>query len=383
MNILNARVLLPGGEIRQADLRLEDGVITEVGTAGPHNGGTVNAGGLLALPGIVDLHGDGFERHIMPRPGVSFSRDLGLLDTDRTMTANGITTAFHGLTYSWEPGLRGRDAALEFLQDYAKLKPRLGCDTLLHLRFETYNLPALDEVASWLRRGMVDMLAFNDHVDHMFGHVDNHDKMSGYTHRTGLDRDEFMELLGRVHARREEVSAGIERLASIAREEGIPMASHDDPDPEVRSWYNGLGCSISEFPLDEVTARAARNMGDAIVLGAPNALRGKSHIARLMARDAIREGLCDALTSDYYYPSQLQAAFALAREGVCDFPSAWSLVSEGPAVAAGLADRGRIEQGRRADLVLVDDSDPFLPFAAMTISRGKPVFTANGLGCPG
>ncbi len=379
MNIRNARVLLPDGDIVTTDLSLKDGFIQGLGTPQKAEK-TLDARGKLVLPGIIDLHGDGFERHIMPRPGVFFSRSLGLLDTDRTMTANGITTAFHGLTYSWEPGLRGRDAAHSFMKDFARLRPSLGCDTRLHLRYETYNLPALEEIMEWMQQGLVDMLAFNDHIDNMFKHLDRYSKMSGYLHRTGLTKDKFLSLLHEVRDRKDMVAEGIEKLAKTARNHGIPMASHDDPNKEIRAWYNTLGCSISEFPLDEDTARAARSMGDAIVLGAPNALRGKSHDNRLMARDAIEAGLCDVLSSDYYYPSLLQAAFTLAKESVCGFPQAWDLVSAGPAKAVGLTDRGTIEPGKRADLIIVDDSDPDLPFAVMTLSKGCPVFSANGLG---
>ncbi|MBU1247346.1 MAG: alpha-D-ribose 1-methylphosphonate 5-triphosphate diphosphatase [Proteobacteria bacterium] len=380
MNIRNARLLLPNGEVRSGDLVVAEGLIQKL-DASEASGKTIDAQGKLVLPGIIDLHGDGFERHIMPRAGVSFERSLGLLDTDRTMAANGITTAYHGLTYSWEPGLRSREAARAFLVDFGKLRPLLGCDTRLHLRYETYNLPALEEIEGWVRQGLVDMLAFNDHIDNMFKHLERYDKMSGYLHRTGLQREEFLALLHEIHGRKDQVSTGIERLAESARAMGIAMASHDDPNPTVRAWYNTLGCRISEFPLDEDTARAAHAMGDAVVLGAPNALRGKSHDKRLMARDAIRAGLCDVLSSDYYYPAQLQAPFALAREGVCDFSVAWGLVSAGPAKAAGLADRGSIEPGMRADLIIVDDSNPGLPFAVMTMCGGRPIFSANGLGC--
>ena len=66
-----------------------------------------DASGLLALPGIVDIHGDAFERQIQPRPATVFSHDIALADTDRQLVANGITTACHGLTFSWEGGLRG------------------------------------------------------------------------------------------------------------------------------------------------------------------------------------------------------------------------------------------------------------------------------------
>ncbi|MCJ2163199.1 MULTISPECIES: alpha-D-ribose 1-methylphosphonate 5-triphosphate diphosphatase [unclassified Pseudodesulfovibrio] len=378
MNIRNGHVLLPSGEIRGVDLRLAEGLIQEIGTTGT-GGKTIDAKGKLVLPGIVDLHGDGFERHIMPRAGVSFKRSLGLLDTDRTMTANGITTAFHGLTCSWEPGLRSRDAAQAFMKDFASLRDRLGCDTRLHLRFETYNLPAMEEVHTWMRQGLVDMLAFNDHIDAMFTNLDRYSKMSGYLDRTGLNREEFIELITEIKGRAGAVPKAISRLAGTAREQGIPMASHDDPDQETRAWYNSMGCAISEFPLDENTARAARDMGNAVILGAPNALRGKSHINRLMARDAIQMGLCDALTSDYYYPSLLQAAFTLAAENVCTFPEAWNLVSAGPAKAVGLQDRAAIEPGKRADLIIVDHSDPDLPFTVLTLRQGAPVFSSNGL----
>ena len=377
MHLVKGRVLLGNGDIVSADLTLSEGLVESIG-GDRTEGKVVDAAGGLILPGAVDLHGDGFERHIMPRPGVSFSRSLGLLDTDRAMTASGITTAFHGLTWSWEPGLRGGEAARAFMEDFDRVRPRLGCDTRLHLRYETYNLPALDEMERWIEDGRVDVLAFNDHMDNMFSHFDNYNKMTGYLNRTGLDRDEFMALLREIHGRKAEVPAGIERLAAAARERGVPMASHDDPDPELRAWYHGLGCTISEFPLDEATARTARDLGDAVVLGAPNALRGKSHIKRLMARDAIRAGLCDVLTSDYYYPAQLQAAFALAREGVCDFSKAWGLISSGPARAVGLDDRGVIEIGKRADLVVVDDRDTELPMAVLTLRQGRVVFSAGG-----
>ncbi len=63
--------------------------------------------GLLVLPGIIDIHGDAFERQMMPRPGVDFPIDVALFESDRQAIANGITTVFHGVTWSWEPGPPG------------------------------------------------------------------------------------------------------------------------------------------------------------------------------------------------------------------------------------------------------------------------------------
>src|SRR5579871_6745986 len=124
--IAGARVLTESGETATVDVTIADGKIERLD--GQVKGRKIDARGLLLLPGIVDLHGDAFERQIMPRPGVHFPLDLALLETDRQLIANGITTAFHGLTWSWEPGLRGREAALTFFEAMDRLKPRFVTD---------------------------------------------------------------------------------------------------------------------------------------------------------------------------------------------------------------------------------------------------------------
>lgn len=89
-------------------------------------------------------------------------------------------------------------------------------------------------------------------------------------------------------------------------------------------------------------------------MGAPNIVRGASHAGNVSAREIVRLGLCDALASDYHYPSPRYAALSLVEEGICDLASAWRLLSEGPARALGLEDRGVIASGKRADLVIFD-----------------------------
>ena len=138
-------MLLPGGTIEEADLVVGPDGIERLGEP-VGRAARLRADGFLILPGLVDLHGDAFERQLMPRPRVSFDPRIALRDTDRQLVANGITTAFHGLTCSWEPGLRGREAAVAFLDALDAVKDRLACDTRLHLRQETFNVDAVDEI---------------------------------------------------------------------------------------------------------------------------------------------------------------------------------------------------------------------------------------------
>ncbi|WP_417516434.1 alpha-D-ribose 1-methylphosphonate 5-triphosphate diphosphatase [Minwuia sp.] len=369
--IRGGEVLCNGG-FRQMDLPVADGLIGRpVGVSTDWD-----ASGMLVLPGIVDIHGDGFERQIMPRPGVSFPLDVALADTDRQLIANGITTAFHGLTVSWEPGLRSIDNARDFVAAWQRIGPDLHADTRLHLRWETFALDAMDEIAGWFDLAPKPILAFNDHTtltvekDHVRG------KLGQSAARAGLGLDDYLSLLDRVWARREEVPAAIRRLAERAAEKDLIVLAHDEASPEVRAAFRGLGAATSEFPLNVETASAAREAGEHTVLGAPNVLRGGSHTGALNAADAVAEGLCTILASDYYYPAPLHAAFRLVADGVTDLASAWRLISTHPAQAAGLPDRGVLEPGKRADIVVVDASGPEAPRVRAVFVAGRKVFEA-------
>jgi alpha-D-ribose 1-methylphosphonate 5-triphosphate diphosphatase len=351
--LVGGHTLLPQGLEAEAVVLVEDGVIAAVGS---ETGGArvVNAHGLHVLPGIVDLHGDAFERQLMPRPGVHFDMQLALSETDRQLVANGITTAYHGVTYSWEPGLRGRDAMRQMLAAMECAKPYLACDTKLHLRQETYNLDGEQEVLSWLSEGKIDLLAFNNHLPDILRKLaQDHDVMN-IMQRTGLSAPDLHHLASRVAAREDEVQDSIRRLASAALSADVAQASHDDPSPDVRQWYQDLGCGISEFPKTKLTAALARELGNHVVFGSPNVVRGGSHQKNAVAAaQMVSEELCTVLTSDYYYPAMLPAAFRLANEGLCSFAQAWAMISCNPADAAKLKDRGRLQTGLRADITLV------------------------------
>ena len=373
------RVALADGRLEDADILIEEGRITSIGDASGGADATLNADGKLVLPGIVDLHGDAFERQIMPRAGVSFPLDLALMDTDRQMLANGITTAYHGVTLSWEPGLRSRDVVVDLLEAMEANRHRFGCDTRFHLRFETYALDAVDQVAGWLAEGRIDLLAFNDHMAPILRKIDAGQILTRYIERTGLSQDEYVALVKSLVARTGDVAAAVQKLAWIAREADVPMASHDDETAEMRRDYHDLGCTIAEFPLTAEAAEESSRLGDMIVLGCPNVVRGGSHLGPngISAATEIAGGRGDILCSDYYYPALVQAPFILAGKSIAGFTAAWRLVSTNPARAAGLDDRGEIAVGRRADLVIVDKPDAAPATVAATLVAGRPVYRSG------
>jgi alpha-D-ribose 1-methylphosphonate 5-triphosphate diphosphatase len=364
MTLTGGQVLRAGALVR-GDLHLDNGVFAE--RVGP--GRAFDATGLLVLPGIVDIHGDAFERQMQPRPSVAFDPVFALAETERQLLGCGITTAYHSVTLSWEPGLRGIAAWRALLAALAS-RP-WSCDMRIHLRWEAFNLDALDEVLGDIEAGRVHLVAFNDHMAAILKKLGNPFEAAKYAGRAGMENAAFAELAHRVADRTAEVPAALDRIAALCRAKSIPMASHDDETVAMRTEFAARGALICEFPVTDEVGRFARTRGDAIVMGSPNVVRGGSHLGWTSAALSAEAGICSVLTSDYYYPCLLAAPFVLAARGILDLARAWALVSANPAAAARLSDRGRIAAGLRADLVLVDPvtRDPVATFVA-----GQPTF---------
>ncbi|MBK1656749.1 alpha-D-ribose 1-methylphosphonate 5-triphosphate diphosphatase [Paracraurococcus ruber] len=343
------------GALRGAEVALAGGQVAAAAPGSSMRGGRVlDARGLLVLPGLVDIHGDAHERGLQPRPGIGFPPAMAVRDTAAQLLASGITTAYLGVTLSWEPGLRSLEAWRALLAALDAVRPGLAPDLRVHLRFEADNLDALDDALSGIAAGRVHLLGFNDHTPAILRKLGNDKEMAKYAGRAGLSPAEFRALAERVAARRGEVPAARARLAAAARTAGIPMLSHDDATLEDRAHYRAHGAGICEFPMAEAVAADARAHGEAVVMGAPNVVRGGSHLGWASAAPLAERGLVTVLASDYHWPALLAAPFAMARRGTLDVAAAWALVSANPAAAAGLTDRGVLAPGLRGDVVVVD-----------------------------
>ena len=401
--VIEGATLVLDGQLEKASLRFENGVIT--GIDGSRDGATVIEGnGHLLAPAFIDIHGDAFERQLMPRPGTMFPVDAALLETDRQLAANGIATAYHALTLSWEPGLRSVGMGRAVFEALTKLQPRLLVENRLQLRWESFCFEAVDLIRDALHGEFTPSVAFNDHTSMAmldssvtmqerpfefspdFPVVDFADpafraRMSERAKREKMSLDEMIALLASIWERRPQVPAVIDAVANLGRAAGAPMLSHDDSQLETRDYFRGQGARISEFPMNRRVAVAAREAGDRIVFGAPNAARGGSHLGSSPSvAQMVREGLCDILASDYYYPAMLIGLARLVADGVGTVETLWPLVSGNPAQALGLQDRGEIAIGKRADLVLVDWPAEGTPVVHRTWVAGRTAYSASPAG---
>ena len=228
----NARVLTPEGLV-DMPLSLSEGRI-----AGSPSGARVDLSGHLVLPGIVDIHGDGFERHLAPRRGALESLRAGLLGLDAELAANGITTAVVAQFWSWEGGMRGPDFA-EDLADalaVARTAGALRADLLLQLRFEIGMIDDVDRVLAFARRVALPYLVMNDHLSHNdLAAGKNPPRITSQALKARRSPEEHRALMQAMHDRWEEVPGALARLCTGLGDLGVLMGSHDDHDPEARA----------------------------------------------------------------------------------------------------------------------------------------------------
>jgi len=310
--------------------------------------------GFLLLPGIVDLHGDAFERHIAPRPSAPFPIESGLRATQRDAAAHGVTTAYLAQGWSWEGGMRSPDFAEALMFELEGFRASALIDLRLQVRLETHMPETRDRLIAAVQRHGVDYVVFNNHLPEtltMSARAPH--KLAAWAEREGRPLEALRQGLERARTAESQVPRNLLRLVEAFDRLGIVYGSHDDPDGDTRERFRILGAHIAEFPAAFSAAAVAKAMGDVVIMGAPNVVRGGSQAG---------------LVSDYHYRSLAEAAWALADLGVRSLPRAWAMISTVPARLLRLQDRGEIAPGKRADFVLVNEANRNIE---ATISAGR------------
>jgi len=335
----------------------------------------VDLSGYLILPGIIDLHGDGFEHHMAPRVSAPMPMQLGLASTDREAAAHGVTTAFLAQGWSWEGGHRSPDHALTMMQALADYRPHALTDLRLQIRAETHLVDHSDRLLAAVARYRVPYVVFNNHLDEgLMMHQKAPADFALWARKLGKTADEMLYALKHASANAPHVPAKLSALAEAFDTMGVCYGSHDDPDGETRARYATIGARIAEFPISLRAAEAAQTMMSPVIMGAPNVVRGKSQAGNVAATDLIAAGLCDALVSDYHMPALALAAWKLVDRGLASLPKAWAMISTKPAEILRLSDRGRLDEGLRADLVVINSETRVVE---ATICGGRLTYLAG------
>ncbi|MEO1667362.1 MAG: phosphonate metabolism protein PhnM [Chloroflexota bacterium] len=382
MWLSDLKIVLPDRVLEHGSIRIKDGLILEI-IEGTAPGNVPSLDGLTLIPGLVDLHGDMLERDVLPRPNARFPTEIGLLELDKRLAGSGITTAYAAISFAWKQNdLRSQESATEMVETVNRMNDQTLVDMYVHARFEVTNPSTAPILTDLLSRELVQLVSVMDHTPGQ-GQYKDIDRYLGFMQKwMGVDLDVLGDLKQRVlHQMKQNIEKAVgearnwdvvQQVVEVAREHQVPVASHDDDTPEKVIRQAAMGITISEFPVTEIAAQTAHEHGMSVLMGAPNAFRGQSTSGNLSATDAIQAGLVDALATDYYPAAMLHTAFALAERGHLPLHDSIALVSRNPAKAMGFTDRGSIEIGKSADLVIVHESNNY-PRVRGALRRGNPI----------
>ena len=375
--IINARVVMPDTILEDATVTITDGLISNI-SQGEETGDVncIDAKGQYLIPGFIDLHCDAVEKGIEPRPQTFFPADVALSELDKNLAGCGVTTMYHSLSFAeQEVGIRANQMASSVLRKINDMQSNFRVKTRVHTRFEITDKKAVPILKELIEENQVNLFSFMDHSpgQGQFKTITSFKNYYGPVYKKSeAELDELIEK--KLQARKGTAQQDIDELLQLCREKQIAIASHDDDSPEKISWLKDQKISLSEFPVNMETAKAASEQGVQTLLGSPNVFRGASQSKNLNAREAIAAGYGDILCSDYSPMTLLHAVFTLVSTGLKTLPEAIRMTSLNPARAVGIDQQtGSIEVGKAADLVLVGNGSHF-PRIQRTFVNGREVF---------
>jgi alpha-D-ribose 1-methylphosphonate 5-triphosphate diphosphatase len=355
--LANATLILPG-EVLHGAVTLRAGQIAAIDAGGAVPPGAIDCEGDLVLPGLIELHTDNLERHIEPRPRVDWPHAQAIIAHDGELASVGITTVFDALrvgsVVSKAKGNYGeyaRALADEILD--LRAKGALRISHFLHLRAEVCSETLIEELDKFGHADRVGIVSLMDHTPGQRQFRDVSKQKDYVMGKHGYSLEEFhghiagQQDLGRRMGAVHEAAA-----VAAARRYGAVLASHDDTDAAHVAQSAAHGATFAEFPTTVEAAQACHDHGIKVMMGAPNLIRGGSHSGNVAAADLARMGLLDIVSSDYVPSALLTAALRLG-DLWGDMARGVATVTQAPAAAAGLADRGHLDIGARADVIRV------------------------------
>lgn len=373
--VIRSTNILIGEKFQSADIVIQANSISQIAPYKSFDT-AIDFKNKRVVAGFVDLHSDAIEKEIEPRPGARFPTSMAVVELDKKLSMDGITTMFHAIGFNDQELSKGRgtEQSRELIEEIFKAnKLYLGIDNLIHARFEITSESSFEVVKELIIAKKINLLSIMDHSPGQ-GQFKTLEAWKKYFLKTyTIKEDEVQEYLLKKASKDKKSVA--EEIVSFSINHHLPVLSHDDDCLEKLNALKALGVSFSEFPLSLEVAAQAKKMGIKTGMGAPNVVRGGSQSGNIAASLLIKNGVCDYLCSDYHPASMLLSPYILQKDIGLSLEEGFAMISQTPAKLAGLENRGEIKEGYLADIAIIDETH--VPKVVMTFKNGEVVY--NGI----
>lgn len=311
------------------------------------------------MPGVIELHTDNMERHMIPRPKTFWPNVMAAaVAHDAEMAASGVTTVFDSVRVGAIPNEDKPQnqlfMALQQAIHQAHDSQAFRINHRLHVRCELTDPNIMEALEPAVDAPLLGLVSLMDHTpgQRQWRDLEALRRHNSRSNRSDAEIESMIQdriELGHKHVVKNRAAV----LKRFENHTGLVLASHDDT--TVQHVLDGVadGVQISEFPCSLIAAETAKEHGLYTIAGAPNVVRGGSHSGNVSALDLLDAKVLDGLSSDYVPSSLLQSVFVIANRAGWDLPKAAALVTANNARMANLSDRGRLLKGLRGDLIRV------------------------------
>jgi alpha-D-ribose 1-methylphosphonate 5-triphosphate diphosphatase len=356
--ISNAYIVL-SDEVVHGSITIEDGNITAIDQGSSSLPSAIDWDGDYLMPGLIELHTDNMEKYFSPRPGVVWPKVSAIMTHDTQMISSGVTTVFDAVAVGYDIYKSSRKEVLQDIIEsiaYITDHKLARADHFVHLRCELSCEETSKEFDQYVNDPRLKLVSLMDHApgQRQFAKLEKY--VEYYQKKYAFSDEEIQTSIEQHQLSSETWSAAHRRyIAETCLERNIPMASHDDATQAHVEEALSYEVSIAEFPTTLEAASLSHQSNLKVLMGAPNLMRGYSHSGNVAARELAEGGYLDILSSDYYPSSLLHSAFMLADlEMGYSLPQAVKCVTQNPAYAVAMHDRGSIQAGYLADILRVD-----------------------------
>jgi len=355
--LTNAKLIL-ANEVISGTLEVENGLIKSIDQTKTAVSKAIDCCGMYVSPGIIELHTDNIERHMEPRPGVSWPIKSAVLAHDTEMASCGITTVFDALRVGSISNSSARYSAYARILANAILELKkeklFKINHLIHLRAEICSETLIEEMSDFGPEDHIGIISLMDHTPGQRQWRDLEKLKEFVQGKKKVDDQGFAEHVSTLKALRDKHGTSHERfVCEQAKKLNVVLASHDDTTKDHVKQSVARGVQIAEFPTTKEAARSCKKENISIMMGAPNLIRQGSHSGNVSAIELAQDDLLDIVSSDYVPAALFQSSMVLA-DLWGSLPRAMRTVTLSPAKASGLQERGVIDIGNKADLIMFD-----------------------------
>ncbi|BAY41534.1 phosphonate metabolism protein PhnM (plasmid) [Nostoc sp. NIES-2111] len=370
----NYRLQLPDQELL-GTLVVKNGLIADIQPGIVSHG--QNGEGDYLLPGLIELHTDNLERCMSPRPGIRWPLAAAAVYHDRDLASAGVTTVCDAIAIgdaaAGSPRLTNFAPMIDVISQ-GQAAGRFCVEHRIHLRCELAYEQVYEITEQYADHSLLSMISLMDHTpgQRQFVRLDKFKEY--YMGKHGVSVNEIDEFI-LIRQEKQQIYAQKNRIAlvELAKTNNISLASHDDTTVEHVEEAVQDGVILAEFPTTLEAAKTAHSLGLQVLMGAPNLVLGGSHSGNVCAMELVLHELVDVISSDYVPQSLLQSIFMIADKTDKPLYQSMQLFTANPAKAINVfGDRGSLEIGKRADLIIVHD-DGIVPRLKATICRGDRV----------